>query len=37
MSPGQLFVGDIGSALAVIDPGPLAWADSCEVINLNKL
>ena len=24
MSPGQLFVGDIGSALAVIDRGPLA-------------
>ena len=37
MSPGQLFVGDIGIALAVIDRGPLAWADISEVINLNKL
>ena len=33
MSPGQLFVGDIGIALAVIDRGPLAWADISEVLN----
>ena len=30
------FVGDIGIVSAVIDPGPLAWADISEVINLNN-